>query len=132
MLRLKELRENKNLSQQDLAKALKVSPSTVSNWEAGKREPDMAMIIAISEYFGVSIDYCLGRKLETRNRRDSESEHALDVEAVNNIIAKIKKIDHKYYPALESIIDGLSKKSNQSWLDLFLINPYFSKAFVTP
>ena len=110
MLRLKELRENKNLSQQDLAKALKVSPSTVSNWEAGKREPDMAMVIAICEYFNVSIDYLLGRKIDTRNRHDSVNEHELDVEAVNNIINKIKKIDHRYYPALESILDGLAKK----------------------
>ena len=110
MLRLKELRESRNLSQQDLAKALKVSPSTVSNWEAGKREPDMTMVIAICEYFGVSIDYCLGRKIETRNRHDTANEHDLDIEAVNNIINKIKKVDKKYYPALESIIDGLAKK----------------------
>ena len=111
---LKELREKRNLSQLELAHDLKVSPSAISNWESGKRQPDTAMIITIAEYFNVSSDELLGRDYLNRRRKDNSKEHSLDEESIKAIIDKISRIDKEYYPALETIIDGLAnKKSNQ-------------------
>ena len=59
--RIKTLRENRRISQIDLANVLGVSKSTVSMWETGRREPDSAMLINIAEYFNCSLDYLLGR-----------------------------------------------------------------------
>lgn len=58
--RLKELRLEKELSQAELAKALKINQRTVSNWETGIRQPDFETLVLIAEYFSVTTDYLLG------------------------------------------------------------------------
>lgn len=62
---LKSLRKSNNLTQEDLAKALKVSRSTIGMYENGSREPDYETLEAIADYFNVDIDYLLGRTLKT-------------------------------------------------------------------
>lgn len=57
---LKELREDKKLSQIQFAKEFNVSQTTVSGWETGYREPDYDTLIALAKYFGVTTDYLLG------------------------------------------------------------------------
>lgn len=59
-IRLKELRDKKGISQYKFADEMKLSQSTIGNWEAGKREPNFQTIIQIAKYFGVTIDYLLG------------------------------------------------------------------------
>ena len=62
---LKSLRKSNNLTQEDLAKALKVSRSTIGMYENGSRETDYETLEAIADYFNVDIDYLLGRTLKT-------------------------------------------------------------------
>ena len=52
---LKSLRKSNNLTQEDLAKALKVSRSTIGMYENGSREPDYETLEAIADYFNVDI-----------------------------------------------------------------------------
>ena len=59
-MRLRELREEKGLYQIHLAKELNVSIKTISNWERGTREPDIATIIKLAKFFEVTTDYLLG------------------------------------------------------------------------
>ena len=58
---LKELREEKGLGQERLAKELSMSNGIISLWENGLREPGMTSLIILAEYFGVSIDFLVGR-----------------------------------------------------------------------
>lgn len=58
--RLKELREEKGLNQNDLAKIFNISPSSIGMYETDKREPDDDLKIKFAEYFNVSIDYLMG------------------------------------------------------------------------
>ena len=60
MNRLKELRKEKKLTQQELADTFQVSKRTVQYWENGESQikPDKAQKLA--EYFGVSVGYLLG------------------------------------------------------------------------
>lgn len=60
--RLKSLRQEKNMLQQDLAEHLKVSKSTISGWEVGRNQPDYDTLIELSFFFGVSVDYLIGRR----------------------------------------------------------------------
>ena len=60
-LPLKQLREDRRITQSELSKALKISPCTVGMWEQGRREPDYEMLKRIADYFNVSTDYLLGR-----------------------------------------------------------------------
>ena len=60
--RLKELRIEKNLSQNQLAKELNnvVTHSAINLWENGKRIPNLEVVILFAEYFGVTTDYLAG------------------------------------------------------------------------
>lgn len=60
-IRLKELRKSKNISQIKLAIDLNTNQNTISRYESGEREADYATLIAIADYFKVSIDYLLYR-----------------------------------------------------------------------
>lgn len=59
--RLKQLRKEKGMSQRELARALSFAPSTLAMWESNARMPDAATLEKLSEFFGVGIDYLLGR-----------------------------------------------------------------------
>ena len=52
---LKELRKEKNITQEALAEILQVSGRTVSRWETGSNMPDISLLIKIAEFFDVSI-----------------------------------------------------------------------------
>ena len=65
MRKLKELREQRRLNQEGLAMRLSVSQSTISAYEVGDRTPDLETLIAIANFFDVSIDYLVGLS-ETR------------------------------------------------------------------
>lgn len=58
--RLKELRLAYPMTQEELAKALNVSPSTISLYESGSREPSGSFIVTVARFFNVSSDYLLG------------------------------------------------------------------------
>jgi len=68
--RLKELRYKKELSQRELASILNLSPSTIAMYETGQREPDAETLSKIADFFGVTIDYLLGRT-DNPNPEDS-------------------------------------------------------------
>ena len=60
--RLKELRNEKGISQQALGLEIKSSQSVISDWENGNAEPTASAIVAVADYFGVSTDFLLGKK----------------------------------------------------------------------
>lgn len=65
--RLKALREEKELKQEDVAKAIGVTPEAIGNYENGKREPKGEILTKLADYFQVSTDYLLGRKTKAQN-----------------------------------------------------------------
>jgi transcriptional regulator with XRE-family HTH domain len=58
--RIKKYRSRLGFTQQDLASALQVSPQAVSKWERGENAPDIAILPALSEVLGASVDSLLG------------------------------------------------------------------------
>ncbi|MBQ9557637.1 MAG: helix-turn-helix transcriptional regulator [Clostridia bacterium] len=60
-MRLKEIRKNHCISQLKLAMDLNMNQNTISRYETGDREPGIADLIKIADYFNVSIDYLVGR-----------------------------------------------------------------------
>ena len=60
--RLTQLREDQDIKQEQLAKILNVSKSCISQYEGGKNMPGYDTMLRISQYFGVSIDYLLGKR----------------------------------------------------------------------
>ena len=66
MQQLRNLRKSKGLSMKELGRVIGVAESTISLYENNKRQPDNATLSALADFFGVSIDYLLGRN-ETKN-----------------------------------------------------------------
>lgn len=61
MIRLKELREQRNISQLKLAMDLGLNQNAVSRYENGMREADYRTLVRLADYFDVSVDYLLER-----------------------------------------------------------------------
>ena len=65
-IKIKELREEKHVSQTKLAMDLGLNQNSVSRYENGDRQADYETLIKLADYFNVSLDYLLGR---TDNRK---------------------------------------------------------------
>ena len=59
--RLKDLREDRDLKQKEIAALLGIDQRVYSNYETGKREIPTHLVIKLAEYYRTSIDYLLGR-----------------------------------------------------------------------
>lgn len=59
--RIRDLREDMDLRQSDLAEKTGIDQRTISNYETGKTAPDAYALIRLADFFGVSIDYLVGR-----------------------------------------------------------------------
>lgn len=69
MNKIKELRKSKKITQEKMASQLNIARSTLSMYEINKSQPDNATLIKIADYFGVSVDYVLGREPSEEDKR---------------------------------------------------------------
>lgn len=60
--KIKELRNEKNLSQLDIAQITGFAKNTICAWEKGRAQPNFETLIKLADVFEVSIDYLLGRE----------------------------------------------------------------------
>ena len=70
MNRLRDLREDRDLRQIDVSKAIGIDQRTLSNYETGKTNPDSFAIIKLCDFYNVSADYLLGRESNTSTTTD--------------------------------------------------------------
>lgn len=68
MEKLKLLREKNNFTQTEIAKKLNINNVTYGRYESNAREPDIATLCKIADYYGVSLDYLCDHK--TKNQLD--------------------------------------------------------------
>ena len=67
MIGLKIIRKQKQYSQLKVAMDLSISREALSYYENGKRSPDIAMLVLLSQYFNVSIDFLItGKEFEKK------------------------------------------------------------------
>jgi len=102
MIRLLELRTEKELSQRQMAKALNVSQGTYNNWENSNTQPSIEQLVALAEFFGVSVDYLIGNADDlgviNYNKADSENSSILGlyIAASPRIRSAVKAILEEY------------------------------------
>ena len=97
-LKVKVLRENASLTQEELSEICDVSWRTISNLERGVVTPDLKVVLAISHHFGISLDDLLSVSI-CNNKSASRQEIELQV------IEKIKMCDDK---VLAYLLDQLT------------------------
>ena len=83
--RLKELRLANGETQKDLANAIEVGRTTVSEYESGKIVPKQEGLLKIANHFNVSVDYLTG----VSNERATRKQNASDLDALLNTIHHI-------------------------------------------
>lgn len=87
--RLKELREEKGMTQEDLGNMLNVTKQAVHAYENGTNQPSMESLVKIADFFLVSLDYLFCRtKVKTNISIRSNKE---------KIISEIKKVIDSHY-----------------------------------
>ena len=59
--RLRDLREDRDLKQKDIAQMLKIHQTTYSDYERGNLNIPVATLHMLADFYGVSVDYLLGR-----------------------------------------------------------------------
>ena len=59
--RIRDLREDRDLTQEDLAKFLNCTQACYSNYENGKRDIPVEVMSALADFYHVSVDYLMGR-----------------------------------------------------------------------
>lgn len=74
--RIAQLRKSRSMSQFQLAKTLNIATSTLGMYETNKRKPNMEMLEKLADFFGVSIDYLLGREISDKS--DIDLDKAID------------------------------------------------------
>lgn len=103
--RIKDLREDNDLFQKDIADILHIGKNTYINYEQGKREPPFEVIIKLAEYYKVSIDYIAGKK-----ERNSDTLNAEELELLKNYNQLSEKqkgeIEYHIKQLLESAADS--------------------------
>lgn len=95
MIRLLELRTREGLTQRDVAKALFISQGTYNNWENGKTEPSIEQLIALSQFFGESIDYIVGNEIGNKDKivekQNKKREVAKEIEKIEDELKALKE-----------------------------------------
>lgn len=105
MNRLKSLRKNKNLSQVEIAKIFNISQTCYSNYELEKRDISTDMLITISNYYNLSIDYILGITDNKKRHKKSLVNKNLKY---NNRLREIREDKDLY-------LKDIAKKLNMSY-----------------
>lgn len=102
---LRELRENKNITQAQMAEVLEIDRSTYTKYESGKSNPDSTMLKKIADFFHVSVDYLLGRTNDAEKKKD-----ILETKAYHNLDAS--GLPEEDIRKVEEYIELLKKKYN--------------------
>ena len=85
--RLKEIREDKDLTQKDIAKVLNVERSTYAGWESGKDTIPLRRLHKLSDYYKISIDYMTGLASKPTKYRVIN----LDAKVIGNNLRALRK-----------------------------------------
>lgn len=97
----RELRLEKKLSQEAIAKELDVSQSLINNWETNRSTPAPEMLEYIADYFDVSVDYLIGRSNFKNLEANSEIDKAL--------FSKARQLDNSTKIALLQVMNSVHK-----------------------
>ena len=81
---LKDLRREKNITQEQLAEAMSVSNRTVSRWETGSNMPDLDVIIELSDYYNVDLKELLDGERKSEKMNQDLKETVLKVADYSN------------------------------------------------
>ncbi len=69
---IKKLRKEKKITQIEFAKIFKISNGAIAMWETDKRQPDHKTLLKIADFFGVTVDFLLGRDSQSTDQENEK------------------------------------------------------------
>lgn len=109
---LKSLRNNKGLSQKELTDRLKLNRSTYARYETSSTQPDFDTLAKLSDFYGVSVDYILGRGDKKRVDQE-EFETLMNDPAENQFYKEFKESPEERRKALLAAWEYLKSLENK-------------------
>ncbi len=96
-----KMRSERGMTQKELSEALNVSDKAISRWETGKGYPDVSSLMALSEFFSVSVNELLsGKRIDIEKLSTTADENVLEVIRKNERINKKQKKQVAIYTLL--------------------------------
>ncbi|MED3439226.1 helix-turn-helix transcriptional regulator [Bacillus subtilis] len=112
--KIKKLREEKKMKQQEVADKLGIARTTYASYEQGKREPDHETLIKIADYYDVTIDFLLrGESQETQDEIFNEQARKILEDPDTLVAAADGKITASILEAAQRIIADQLKSGRQ-------------------
>lgn len=129
LTRIRELRLEKGLTIKTLATELNIKESTLSKYERAEREPSIEMLILLSNFFNVSVDYLIGKddckntKYQTISNTLGIDEKTIEILLLLSATAYRDSsldyleaiIQHPQFPALLNQINSYIANDTQGW-----------------
>ena len=91
-LNIRRLRQDNNMTQEELAKRLGMKKQTVSSWEAGRTEPTLGQCATMARIFGISIDNLVAEEGEIIPKGSIDAIHMEDPEAEYECLIEYMKM----------------------------------------
>lgn len=110
--KLRELRMEKKMLQKEMADILNVSCGTISNYEKNVHFPDGHTLCKIADYFGVSIDYLMGRT-SLRHSLEILNQEISDGYPLSQLVNKIVALDIQQQRELRQYTEYLASISKK-------------------
>jgi transcriptional regulator with XRE-family HTH domain len=109
--KIRELRKNNKITQQELAKAINLSRSAVGMLESNKNGASPDKLKEIADFFGVTIDYLLANNKQIENIEEikKERDYSLTIKEQENIDDEAKKIIEELSMSFSKIRDSFSE-----------------------
>lgn len=114
--RIKTLREEKDMSQAELANVIGCSRMTINNYETEKRIPDIDFAMNLANYFDVTVEYLSGRT-EFRDKDDI----AVSVQKAEQLIQILEKLPQSESQRMLSYYQEVLKKAKENKLEASVI-----------
>lgn len=111
--RLKQLRDDADITQTQLAKKLNLTQSTIAYYESGKKMPTLENVEAIANFFNISVDYLLGRTNIMSPSILSINEPGPKYSIENNIEEEIEKLSPESQEELKKYMELLKIRDMQ-------------------
>ena len=116
--RIVSLRNEKNITQSQLAEELDISPSAIGMYEQGRRKPSYELLEEICDYFNVDMDYLMGRSdIKNRYQAGLKYDWESKKEEKSNIDMDTINTDYIMIPLYESISAGYGA-SNSEFIEM--------------
>ncbi len=100
--RIKELRIEKNMSQQELGDLLGITKVSVCGYENGTRTPNLETFTQMADIFGTTADYLLGREIPVVNESSNEYVGSVSKEDIN-LIQEIRHYPNLYNKMIKDV-----------------------------